>query len=76
MSDHLILDRRTCRLQGETTAEALLRANTESAARQLAQARENLIAARRRVVALEEAVENWLAMGQMAAAAGSRISAN
>ena len=44
------------------TVDELLHCNIESARHQLGLARENLIEARRRVVALEGAVENWIEM--------------
>jgi len=61
------LDRRSCRRSDDLTTDELIRAHIDSAQRQLAAARENLIAARRRVVALETAVQNWGEMAQEAA---------
>ena len=70
MSTMAALDRRSCRRSDNLTPTELIRSHVDSAQRQLAAAREGLIAARRRVVALETAVQNW---GEMAhEAAGNR----
>ncbi len=59
MNDLLTRDRRSSRLPESLSADQLLQAQVEIARCQLTGAREALIAARRRVVALEDAVENW-----------------
>ena len=59
MNQTLLSDRRGMRVAPDATPEDLVDAHLGAAERQLALAREHLIAARRRVVALEEAVANW-----------------
>jgi hypothetical protein len=59
MSQSVLSDRRSTRVPADATPTELVDANLGAAERQLAIARERLIASRRRVVALEEAVENW-----------------
>ena len=66
MSTTATLDRRSSRLPDNANAEDLLRIHTDCARRQLAAARDQLIASRRRVVALETAVDNWVEMAQLA----------
>jgi len=66
MSNSLTTDRRSTRLREDLTPRELLDAQVRSAQCQLAQAREALIAARRRVVELENAVANWIELSQMA----------
>lgn len=67
MTDLLTRDRRVCPSGDELTPAELLRTNVQTAQRQLAEARESLISARRRVSALEKAVESWLEMAQLVA---------
>ncbi|MGZ4677696.1 MAG: hypothetical protein ACXVJ7_05215 [Acidimicrobiia bacterium] len=55
----LISDRRGSRAAAGSPAAELVAANLHAAQCQLAAAREALIAARRRVVELENAVTNW-----------------
>ncbi|HEY3722630.1 MAG TPA: hypothetical protein VGN59_04620 [Acidimicrobiia bacterium] len=52
-------DRRQTRANEAVTPEELIERHVENARRQLAEARENLKAARRRVVQLEDALCNW-----------------
>ena len=59
-------ERRAARPRNPMTVEELLHCNIESARNQLGIARENLIDARRRVVALEGAVDNWIEMATLA----------
>ncbi len=66
MNDLITTERRVARPRSSMTVDELLRCNIESARHQLGAARENLIEARRRVVALEGAVENWFEMAQLA----------
>jgi len=59
MEQTTLTDRRGMRVPSDATAAELVDAQLGAAQRQLALARERLIASRRRVVALEDAVENW-----------------
>ena len=68
MIELLTRDRRGSRPRHEHRPDQLVRAELESAQRQLATAREGLIAARRRVVELETAAANWTEMHRAAAA--------
>lgn len=52
-------DRRQTAAPPSVRPEVLVERHVENARRQLAEARERLKAARRRVVQLEDAVENW-----------------
>ena len=52
-------ERRQTRVNPAVTPEEQIRRHVENARRQLAEARENLKAARRRVVQLEDALCNW-----------------
>ncbi len=52
-------ERRQTRGNESVTPEELIQRHVENARRQLAEARENLKAARRRVVQLEDALCNW-----------------
>jgi len=52
-------DRRQVTVPETVSPEALIERHVDSARRQLADARENLKAARRRVVQLEDALCNW-----------------
>ncbi len=70
MTDLITNERRTRPSRGSMTVDELLRGNIESARNQLGVARTSLIEARRRVVALEGAVENWIEMAQLA---GQRV---
>jgi hypothetical protein len=67
MNDLITTERRSRRTRSSMTVDELLRSNIESARTQLGAARANLIEARRRVVALEGAVENWIEMAQLSA---------
>ena len=69
MTDALstVTDRRTSRYPANLTPRELVEAQLRAAQCQLAQARESLIAARRRVVQLEDAVSNWTEFSRMAA---------
>lgn len=69
MSDALstVTDRRTSRYPADLTPRELVEAQLRAAQCQLAQARESLIAARRRVVQLEDAVANWTEFSRLAA---------
>ena len=62
MTNLTTTERRAARPRSSMTVDELLHCNIESARHQLGLARENLIEARRRVVALEGAVENWIEM--------------
>ncbi len=66
MIDLMTTERRAARPRSSMTVEELLHCNIESARNQLGIARENLIEARRRVVALEGAVDNWIEMATLA----------
>ncbi len=59
-------DRRTFRSPANLTPRELVEAQLRAAQCQLAQARESLIAARRRVVQLEDAVTNWTEFSRLA----------
>jgi len=52
-------ERRQTKNSEAVSPEALIERHVENARRQLADARENLKAARRRVVQLEDALRNW-----------------
>ena len=52
-------ERRQTRVNEALTPEELIERHVENARRQLAEARENLKAGRRRVVQLEDALSNW-----------------
>lgn len=69
MTDALstITDRRGSRFAADLTPRELVEAQLRSAQCQLVAARESLIAARRRVVQLEDAVANWTEFSRMAA---------
>jgi hypothetical protein len=58
-SDALTAERRKSVAPQALSPEALIARHVDSARRQLADARENLKAARRRVVQLEDALCNW-----------------
>jgi hypothetical protein len=58
-SDASTAERRKTTASPTVSPEALIARHIESARRQLADARENLKAARRRVVQLEDALCNW-----------------
>ena len=74
MSDLLTRDRRACPSGDELTPAELVRLNVQTAQHQLAQARESLISARRRVSSLEKVVESWFEMAQLVADAGRLTS--
>ena len=59
MEDLLNRDRRSQLIGDDLSPDQLLQSQIDIAQRQLAAARDDLIAARRRVVALETAVQNW-----------------
>jgi hypothetical protein len=69
MNQTLLPERRRLRVPTAATPEQLVDAHLGAAQRQLAIARDHLIAARRRVVALEEAVANWAEFAQSATSA-------
>lgn len=58
-SEEVTAERRQTAAPGTVSPEALIARHVENARRQLADARENLKAARRRVVQLEDALRNW-----------------
>jgi hypothetical protein len=57
-------DRRTGHRGEPLAPEQLLRQQIEATARQLAEARQDLISARRRVAQLQEAERNWLRLAE------------
>lgn len=65
MTQVLTRERRACPSGDELTPAELVRVNVQTAQQQLAQARESLISARRRVSSLEKVVESWFEMAQL-----------
>ncbi len=74
MNEVTLTDRRRLRSSAHLSDVELVDAHLRAAEHQLAEARETLIASRRRVVELEEALAHWVEFAHLARSAPARIS--